>query len=522
MPNYLNIKLDCKLDTFKLTHDAKDDLSFRKFLDIIEFLKKQGLGDTIWDPKSSILFECEIDDTRIVHSVDSGESFGRLLKLIEFIRSQYFDNTYSMFNIHTVVYVNHGEFAGKFGVISNVYHEFVDQADYDIATLCLDIGDKTVWVNAEDVELADKVKVLDPAIKEENSNPIVVPSPAKVTQEENILLSDIDAIITESSGVIELPPAQIPVNNPEENPASPLIGKLVKLVSTGKESASERGLLGKPLKIMNYVDGDYALQYGNDALIWRSREKFEIEGETNPPFPMSPSQIKRDFDISHPIPLPDQEPVIMGKFPFPILSEPEKISQPPVQNENDTGMNDDELAVIMKCSTAKEAIEAHRKAFPESDRSYQSIQVNHTLNKKREKEKERSQKPPEEEWAIEQTDFLKQHLTRDDVLEKFREKFPASTHKDYPILQLWDSFTRYRRDSGDGEKMFGKKLSTDFKKDRMVKAKPGVVAVFSGEGKIKRVNLISGDILVDFSNGTEWVKGDNYELIPLPEGEVKP
>ena len=421
MPNRLNIKITCDVESLKIAHTAKDDLSFRRFLDIIAFVKIQ-CGGKSWPTESKIRVECEIDDTMFDHTVTDTQSFDRLFPLIDFIKSQHFNDSYSVFNIHTPVFIQRGECAGKFGIIANVYHEFFDQSDYDLTSLCLQVGDLTIWTAAENVVIADRLKIAQEQDGEFHGYPQDPPIEIKITKRsvddpnyhvqvtdhkelwaagtseisaigdliaarpeyfgiqitrpdlenppvtvEEIPvvsvdpLSEIDSIIECQSGIIKLPPAE---PDPIENNAyADLIGRSVQLIPTGKEPKTEKYLLDKTLVIKNVINNEFALQFNDEAIVWRVRQGFIIV----------PDALGKEYDR--------------------------------IKNQKD--IHEQEIK---------------------------------------------------------------------------------------PMTKVF------------------------FKVNQYVKPKEGHIPSLAGIGKVKRVNMMSGDILVEFSNGMDWVPGTNYEITDPPEG----
>ncbi len=566
MPSRLNIKITCDVESLKITHSAKEDLSFRRFLDIVAFIKTQCEGKS-WAPESSILLECEIDDTQLVHTVNDLQSFDRLFPLIGFIKSQYFNNSYSMFNIHTPVFIKQGECAGKFGIIENVYHEFVERSDYELTSLCLQVGDKTIWTPADNVVVADRLMITEQPNGEllgiSPEPPIEIKITRRLTDnndyyvdvagqkgiwaagsseataigdlilshyeyfglqitrenlektetpEDRILFSvdkaieKVDTIVTELNSY-SMASKNTVANEIETTPAEPdpagqngLIGRSVELLPTGKPTKMMKNLIGKTLVIKNVINDEFAVQYKDEAVLWCDRRLFKILPESGE----APQSVA--------LPFPPQPRTQIAE------NTPQEPQDDPLK-ENETDWPDEQLEVIMKCNDAKEAITAYRKAFPDSNRSYQSIQITYTLGKKKEKLIALA-KVPEEEWPADQNEFLKQCFKREDVLKAYREKFPDSTRKDYPILQQWAILTRNMKERIDQERQPMQR--TMFSKDQYVKPKEGYMPILPGKGKVKRVNLKSGDILVEFSNGMEWVKGSNYELVEIqPDGSEK-
>ncbi|MCJ7698346.1 MAG: hypothetical protein MUO73_08480, partial [Thermoplasmata archaeon] len=263
-------------------------------------------------------FKCEIDDTKIEHTAKDSQSFQQLISIFEFVKKQYFENTYSLFNIHTPVKIKGGEFTGKFGVIVNVFHEFLE--GYENTTLCIQIGETFEWVDAENVELLDEKVGCPPKI----ILPITQVVPSKEQIKKGLLDDkvhrDMKSEIKEIKSTITDQPA---ITYPD-------VGSLVKNLS-----GSLKNHIGKVLTLD---------EKGERFLV-----RFDISASSNE------TKWKKISDVH-------------------ILTPDEIKKYKSVIHKSDV-WSPEELAAIQPAQTSKEAIGLYQAALPDSERSYQGVQA---------------------------------------------------------------------------------------------------------------------------------------------------
>jgi hypothetical protein len=331
-------------------------------------------------------------------------------------------------------------------VVCNVYHEFVTDCGYESATVCLQIGDKIEWIKADAVELADNLTVILP------DNPISTEPEKKcspcIPDDGNDCQLCIPVGEKEPEPCIPCAPTspecdacpKSPRTFDDSNPEK-ILGCHVKLyLRKEKMSKSTQKIYDATYKLVNLVDGQFALQSSENVILWKSPEKFYVVDDKG---------------------ILDEQQTVK-KNDFVMKSKPGEWTEP-------------ELELVRNSVDHREAVKAYRQKFPHIRRTYQDIHT-HFFVYRRQQEKEKRVEDATES----------QKLKEDWIKEVVQE--PVPEQKVIPV----------------------------FKRGDKIRPIPGYITVIPGAGVIKRMNLASGDALIEFSNCMEWVKHKdliNYEPV---------